>query len=334
MNKCVLAFISIALISGMSSLPVQASQLDAAFSIDSDWGTGYQVMVTLTNPSSMPTTSWSASFGLEDGQEKISSLWSANYTINGTQVMVTNPSWMGGEVIPAHGTTTFGFVVMNAMPRARTLINLQASANGTVPTLQAPTLNAISSTGASSYNVSWSTVPGANSYTLQQSMDSGFTNPVVVAQGTDTSKSFANQASGTYYYRVFASNGTTNSSMSAVQSIAISSTPVTLQAPVLQAINNAGANSYQVAWNTVANAQMYVLEQSSSSNFSNPMTLVNSASTSYQVSGQAQGTYYYRVTASAGSSSSPASNIQSATVTQTPPPPSSSGAFVEGYWES
>jgi len=307
-------------------------QLNASFNIVSDWGTGYQVNVNLTNPSSSATTSWSGQFNLESSKENVSSFWSANFTINGALVQFTNVSWNG--VIPPGGSTTFGFVVSNAQSMTRTLPNLQATGaigQSTVPV--SPVLNGITVNPATpnNYTVSWNAVANATSYILQQSTNSGFTSPTTVAQGNVLSQSFVNQPNGTYYYRVFASNSSGNSPFSNVQSVTINAqTPVS---PVLNGItvNPATPSNYTVSWNAVANATSYTLQQSTNSSFTSPTTVAQGNVLSQSFVNQPNGTYYYRVFASDSSGNSPFSNVQSVTI-NVPIPPSS--AFVEGYWES
>lgn len=167
-----------------SASAVLSSQyaLQVSYHIDSDWGTGYQLTVTLTNTGPNATSSWLASFSLPTGQA-ISSLWNGIQSISGQQVTVANPSWSG--TIPSHGSTTFGMVVTvnNGSPSG--LLNLQAIANGTTlppPTVpSAPVLHLSQSPSASAnYTVSWGSVAGAASYTLQQDTSINFTNPKTV----------------------------------------------------------------------------------------------------------------------------------------------------------
>ena len=313
--------------------------------IDSDWTDGYQVTVTLKNTSSGPTTNWSAQFNLPNSQQKINSLWNGNYTVNGTQVSVTNPPWNGGGVIPAGGTTTFGFVVGNATTGTHNILNLVAVGNGTAtpgptptPVLAAPVLQPINNPrGLSQFQLAWGAVQNAQSYTLQQSTSSSFTNAQTIYTGAATS--FNNTASvGTYYYRVNATSGTTSSNQSNIVSVVVTQTnpnptPV-LSAPVLQQINNpTGASQFQLIWGAVQNAQSYTLQQSTSSSFTNAQTIYTGTATSFNNTASA-GTYYFRVKATSGATSSNQSNTVSTTVSQAPQPQPQGRAFVEGYWES
>lgn len=308
--------------------------LQANYSIDNAWTTGYQVTVTLTNSSSSPTSTWQATFTLPNS-ESLGSTWNGVFSQTNQNITVKNPTWVGGGVIKPGASTTFGLIVH--MPSGGTvgITNLTAAGNGApapTPVPIAPTLNPIS-TSTNSYTVSWNSVANATSYVLQQDVTSSFTNPTIVSQGTALSKSFSNVPNGTYYYRVFASNQTGNSPYSNIQKVVINVQPGPVAAPTLGQINNpSDASQYTISWSSVSNASGYTLQESTDNTFQSASTIFQGTGTSYQVTGRSAGTYYYRVNATASGSTSPWSNIVSTVVSSTPPP--ATGAIVEGYWES
>lgn len=238
-----------------SSSQPPTSSLSATYAIDSQWSTGYQITVTLKNNSSTPTSSWQATFNLNQGQS-ISNMWNATYAASGISITVNNPQWSNGGVIAANGTATFGMVISRPISGAVSINNLQSTANGTspapaptpAPIPQAPVLNAITANQSTpnNYSVSWNAVTNATSYTLQQSSSNSFSNPIVIAQGNILSQSFTNQANGTYYYRVLASNSSGASAWSNTQSVTInvqpSPTPTPQTAPII--------DGYWESWNS------------------------------------------------------------------------------------
>jgi hypothetical protein len=300
--------------------------LNATYVITNSWTTGYQITVTVANPSTTQVNSWSNSFSLPDGQQ-ISSFWNCVYQATGQQISVSNPTWTDGGIIGASGSTTYGMVIANPNETAMQLNNLQAlgSASQTPPAPplpNAPTLNAIvvKQTIPNTYTLSWKSVKNATSYTLQQDVSSSFSNPVVVASGATLSQTIRSQPNGTYYYRVFASNITGSSPFSNIENVVINVKPTKLTAPVLNAISNpSGTNEYLISWNSVQKAQGYTLQESTSSDFTNAVTVYNGTETSFQAFGKALGTYYYRVNAFATNSTSPESNVESVAVTNVPP---------------
>lgn len=203
-----------------------AFSLQATFSIDNEWPSGYQVTVTLRNTTQNATSSWQASFTLPIGYA-VTNIWNGIKTTNGITILVSNPSWIGGGVIQPNSATTFGMVISKPFNASSILNNLMATANGTVkPTVpQAPVLNPISiNAGSSNYTVTWNGVSGATSYTLQESTSNTFANPVVVLQGIALSKDFTNKSNGTYYYRVAASNENGMGMYSNMQQVTVNTT--------------------------------------------------------------------------------------------------------------
>ncbi len=206
-----------------STLTVSEFSLNATYQVDSVWATAYQTTVTLTNNTSIPTSSWSATFSMPQGYFLSTYVSSGIFAVNGQNVTVTNLSGQG--VIPAGGSTTFSMII--DMPRsAPTVINnLQAVANGSgTPPLQipvAPILNPISIDSTENYTVSWNSVANATSYALQQDTTVNFSYPKVVSQGNILSTTFKNQPSGIYFYRVSASNASGSSPYSNSESVTV-----------------------------------------------------------------------------------------------------------------
>jgi hypothetical protein len=106
-----------------------------------------------------------------------------------------------------------------------------------------------------------------------------------------------------------------------------------LPAPVLNAIDNAdGDGNYVVSWNAVTGATSYALEEDDTSGFTSPTAQYAGAGTSWNATGKAAGTYYYRVQASNTFGPGSWSATQSATVN-----PASSWTTIvstdfEGAW--
>jgi hypothetical protein len=92
----------------------------------------------------------------------------------------------------------------------------------TVGALDAPLLYDITNPdGGPDYLVNWSDVTGADWYTLQVDDDPGFGSPDTPYAGSDSSFAVYGQPSGTWYYRVRASNAGTDSDWSNVQSVTV-----------------------------------------------------------------------------------------------------------------
>ena len=178
--------------------------------------------------------------------------------------------------------------------------------------LSAPTLSSISNPeNDGAYTVSWSAVNGAIGYLLQEDDASDFSSPVTRYSGASTQTNVSGQVVGTWYYRVRATAGGTQSDWS--NSV---STQVLLPAPVLAAISNPShADTYLVNWTDVPGATGYRLEQSANGAFSTATVRYSGTASQYQVTGQPGGTWYYRVFTLAGALESGPSNTASTVVT-------------------
>lgn len=90
-------------------------------------------------------------------------------------------------------------------------------------------------------------------------------------------------------------------------------------APVLNAIDNAdGDASYIVSWRPAARAQSYQLQEDDNASFSSPTVRYAGSETYCSVSGQAPGTWYYRVRGCHSGGCGGWSNVQSVLVTSCP----------------
>ncbi|MFI6657397.1 cellulase family glycosylhydrolase [Streptomyces sp. NPDC050523] len=78
----------------------------AAYSVSSDWGSGFNADVKVTNTGTAPLTSWKVTWTF-DGSQQVGSMWNASYTQTGPTVTATNAAHNGG--VAAGGSTSFGF---------------------------------------------------------------------------------------------------------------------------------------------------------------------------------------------------------------------------------
>ncbi len=91
-----------------------------------------------------------------------------------------------------------------------------------------PTLYAVDNPdGDGDYTVDWSSVTGADTYTLQEDDDEGFTSPTTRYTGSSSQYTISGQDPGVWYYRVKASNAGGDSGWSNVESVTVEHARVT-----------------------------------------------------------------------------------------------------------
>lgn len=80
--------------------------LDIIYDISYDWGSGTSIVLTVTNTSNEPISNWTCSWTF-NGNQNITSMWSADFVQTGQTVDITPASWT--QTIGAGESINFGF---------------------------------------------------------------------------------------------------------------------------------------------------------------------------------------------------------------------------------
>lgn len=180
-----------------------------------------------------------------------------------------------------------------------------------VPMTSAPVLSVPATSNTGTYNVSWTAVTGATTYTLQEQINGGAWS--TVQSSSALSWPATGKSSNTYRYQVQACNAGGCSAWSPVSAVTVLLPPgaPTVSSP---ATNNTG--TYTVSWASVATATSYTLQQRL--NGGSWSTVQNGANLSWNSTGLGNGTYDYKAQACNASGCSAWSNL-STTVVLLPP---------------
>jgi thermitase len=179
------------------------------------------------------------------------------------------------------------------------------------------------SDGDGSYQVQWSASAGATGYTLEEDDNSGFSTPTTRYSGPELAFYVTSQVGGAWYYRVRAHNSAGDSLWSNLGSVTVKP-----GAPTLAPISNPGSDDeYQVSWSAATGATGYTLEQAASPSFSGATVRYDGMELEYNVTGQDEGNWYYRVRAYNSAGHSPWSNPESTTVILDPLVPDTPDLF-------
>ncbi|MDQ0777045.1 hypothetical protein QF026_005511 [Streptomyces aurantiacus] len=111
-NKAIGGVVAAAVVGGgalVFSGTAQAAGVGAAYTMTSDWSTGYTAQYVVTNDSADAKPDWTLEFDLPSGAQ-LSSLWNAESKVSGRHVTVTPPSW-DKDGLTKGETVTVGFVV-------------------------------------------------------------------------------------------------------------------------------------------------------------------------------------------------------------------------------
>ncbi|MGA5304814.1 beta-1,3-glucanase family protein [Nucisporomicrobium flavum] len=119
------------------AMPASAAATTAVFTKSSDWGSGWQGGVTITNGGPKAMTSWKVEFDLPAGAT-IGSFWEADMTASGQHRTFTNRGWNGA--VPVDGKVTFGFIGSGGDPLNCKLNGQPCSGGGAQAPTTAPTV--------------------------------------------------------------------------------------------------------------------------------------------------------------------------------------------------
>ena len=160
-----------------------------------------------------------------------------------------------------------------------------------LPPTAAPALSLPANGYNGGYTVSWSSVPAATKYQLQERLASGSWNTVHDAAGT--SKTISGKAAGSWGYRVRACNDAGCGTWSATGTVQVILTPGSAPTLSVPATNLTGG--YSVTWGAVAGTTRYELQERQGSGSWD--LIHNAGSTSKALSGKATGNWGYRARA-------------------------------------
>ena len=108
-------------VAGSGAASAATSSCSAAYSVQTDWGSGFTASLTVTNNGTAAITGWTVTWTYA-GNQKLSSGWSGNWSQSGSTVTVTNASW-NGSLSPAQSTSAganFSYTGTNAAPASVT----------------------------------------------------------------------------------------------------------------------------------------------------------------------------------------------------------------------
>src|SRR5215469_2384715 len=121
-------------LAAVAAVPVSAAPVcQVAYTVNSDWGTGFSIAITITN-NAPAITSWTLGYSYSSNQQ-LAQGWSGNWSQSGKAITVTNASWNGSL---ATGASTqiganFSYTGTNTAPTAFTLNGTPCNGTGGTP---------------------------------------------------------------------------------------------------------------------------------------------------------------------------------------------------------
>ncbi len=221
--------------------------------------------------------------------------------------------------------TTYYFVVRAINSVGTSSNSTQANATPAVPPPSAPT-GVAASGGNGQVQINWNSVSGATSYNIYWSTASGVTpqNGTKIANVTSPYTQTGLTNGTIYYYVVTAVNSSGESAASTPQAQATPSSGSTLPSAPTGVAASGGNGQVQINWNSVSGATSYNIYWSTASGVTPQNgTKIANVTSPYTQTGLTNGTIYYYVVTAVNSSGESAASTPQAQAT-----PSSGGSVV------
>ncbi|HEV8052747.1 MAG TPA: glycosyl hydrolase family 18 protein, partial [Parachlamydiaceae bacterium] len=316
--------------------------------VSSQWNNGYILNVDITNNTNNPLKGWSATFTVPSTQT-IDSLWSGKYVAVGKNITVKNETW-NGNLQPGQ-TVTFGIQIIGT--GTQNILNLTATGDNGLPVDPTDPTDPtdpveplpVKLTPSQSVISTWT---GGKQITLELlNPSSQAINRWVVDFDLAAGELVTGLCGGEFTQTsghvkitnplwvgggIIATGGKVSITIllkslndaQTLTNVVASGNPVdnveVPGAPVLNPISNDDKDgNYTVSWKAVSGAIRYTLQESTSSNFANPVNILSENALQKKFQGQAAGVYYYRVAAVGQNITGAFSNVNSVTVQNTPP---------------
>ncbi len=173
--------------------------------------------------------------------------------------------------------------------------------------IPAPVTSTPTKVGNFEFTAEWSTVVGAESYEVELATDASFTKIISVKSVSNNYFDFIDLSPKTnYYFRVKTLKGTHKSAYSNMMSVQT----VAIEAPVAQNATAIGIFNFTANWQTVTDANGYVVEIALDAGFTSIQSTISSISTYHTFTDLKPNTdYFYRVKSDVSGFTSSPSNL-------------------------
>jgi cellulose 1,4-beta-cellobiosidase len=265
-----LAAFGLAVAGGAGAVPAvaAASSCAAAYSVPTDWGSGFTANLNITDNGTAAITGWTVTYTYA-GNQTLSNGWNGNWTQSGETVTVTNESYNGSLAAGASTSAgaNFNYSGANAAPASVTCTPTGSTTPPPAGSITAtPASLNIAQGGTGTFTLALSQAPTANvTVTVSGSGNAGLT--ASPASLTFTPANFATaqtvtvtaNATGTGTTTFTASGGGyTSAVVTATEVASTTGTPSLLVTPASQTITQGGTGTVGVSLSSAPSANVTV----------------------------------------------------------------------------
>jgi fibronectin type 3 domain-containing protein len=284
--------------------------------------------VNATGGAKQATISWTP----VSGAVSYNLYWSTSTGVtpsSGTRVAAASSPYVLTN-LAAGSTYYFVVTAVNAVGESAASAQGSAATNAAPPAVPAAPTGVSAVGGSKQVTVSWAAVTGATSYNLYWSTTSGVTTTTgTKITGATSPYLQSGLAAGTsYYYVVTAVNSSGESAASAQSSAATAAPAPVLPAAPAGVTATGGSNQLTVSWSAVSGATSYNLYYLTASGVTVASgTKVAGVSSTYVLTGLAASTPYYVIVTAVNAAGEGTASPQASATTATPAPAFDGAAF-------
>jgi cellulose 1,4-beta-cellobiosidase len=268
-GAALLAALGVAVAGGAGGVTAVAatSSCAAAYSVQTDWGSGFTAVLTVTNTGTSAITGWTVTYSYA-GNQTLQSGWSGNWTQSGKAVTVTNASYNGSLAAGAAATgvgANFNYSGTNAAPTSVTC----TPTGGTTTTgsiTATPTSLNVTQGKTGTFTLALSQAPTANeTVSIAASGNTGLTESPTSLTFTPSNFSTAqtvtvtgnSTGTGTTTFTA-AGSGYTSAVVTATEVASTTGTPSLMVTPTSQNITQGGTGTVGVSLSSAPSANVTV----------------------------------------------------------------------------
>jgi cellulose 1,4-beta-cellobiosidase len=258
-------------LAAVAAAPASAAPAcQVAYTVNSDWGTGFSIAINITN-NGPAITSWTLGYSYS-GNQKLAQGWSGNWSQSGEAITVTNASWNGSLATGGSASigANFSYTGTNTAPTVFTLNGTQC--NGSGGGGGTPTVSITSPANGATF-----TAPASIPITASASESGGtiskvefFNGSTLLGTATSSPYTFtwSSVPAGTYSLtaEAFDATGTTATSSAVSVTVNPATTPAVVASPTSLPVTQGSTGTFGVSLSTAPTSNVTVTVARTSGN--------------------------------------------------------------------
>jgi cellulose 1,4-beta-cellobiosidase len=244
-----------------------ASSCSAAYSVQTDWGSGFTAAITVTDNGTSAITGWTLTYSYT-GNQTLQSGWNGNWTQSGKTVTITNESYNGSLAAGANTSlgANFNYSGTNTAPASVTCTPAGGSSGGGGSITASTSSLSVNQGSTGTFTLALSSAPAANlTVSIAASGNTGLTEsptsltftPSNFATAQSVTVTANSSGTGTTTFTASAS-GYTSAVITATENAVTSGTPTINVTPASQNITQGSTGTVGISLSSAPSSNVTV----------------------------------------------------------------------------